>query len=289
MQKKFAIWGLAFLMVMALAACGGDSGNTQADTVDSDDDLADLPSDTGGLHRASLLGETPSDYGYYLYRPGGYQDNGPAYPLLVFLHGAGEKGNSQTGGIDTLSEVLVNGPPKLIENDTWNPPTPMLVASPQCHDSGWNANKVHGFIAYLVSNYNVNEERIYLTGLSMGGGGTFAYCVAKGQEAFVAAAIPICGWGNPPLADDMKHIPVWAFHGDADGTVNVNGSINMINAINAANPPTRALLTIYPGVGHNSWAKTYNSSGMGTESADYDPFDMTIYAWMLQYKRSIGQ
>ena len=291
MRTSLCKWAFMVLLVMVATACGG--GSDTADTTNgtntgSTNDLVALPEDTGGTHDAFLLGETTADYGFYLYVPDGYADSGPAYPLLVFLHGAGEKGNSQTGGLTTLNKVLVNGPPKLIQNHTWDPPAPMLVASPQCHDSGWNADKVHNFIQYLLSSYNVNEQRIYLTGLSMGGGGTFAYCLAKGQEALVAAAVPICGWGNPPNAANMKHIPVWAFHGDADTTVYPSGSINMIDAINATNPPTRALLTIYPGVAHNSWARTYDGTGMGTESPDYDPFDMSIYAWLLNYKRPLN-
>ncbi len=300
MGRKMHVWGISMLIVFFLVACSGGSGSSSGSSGDSthggssvaSSELEDLPDDTGGTHNAFVLGDTTAAYGFYLYIPGGYQDVGPAYPLLVFLHGAGEKGNSQTpptpsAQITVLNRVLVHGPPKLVGNGTWDPPSPMLVASPQCHDGGWNADKLHDFINYLISSYNVNEERIYLTGLSMGGGGTFNYCAAKGQDALVAAAVPICGWGNPPRADEMKHIPTWAFHGDADGTVNVNGSINMINAINDTTPPVRARLTLYPGVGHNSWARTYNGSGMGTERADYDAFNMTIYQWMLQYKRAV--
>ena len=290
MPKNVKLLLMLMMVLMTLTACGGSGGGSDNNETETSvplagDDLANLPVDNGGDHLAFLLGETAADYGFYLYVPDGYSETGPDYPLLVFLHGSGEKGDSETGGISVLNRVLIHGPPKLIENATWDPPAPMLVASPQCQDSGWNSEKIHAFIEYLAANYRINTQRIYLTGLSMGGGGTFAYCTDKGTEALVAAAVPICGWGNPSRAADMKHIPVWAFHGDADTTVSVSSSINMIDAINAQDPPVRAKLTIYPGVGHDSWTRTYDSSGMGTESLDYDPFDTTIYSWMLNYKR----
>lgn len=242
--------------------------------------LANLPADTGGIHTAYPLGTNDSPYGYYVYEP---SVKGPVYPLLVFLHGAGEKGNSSDSP-DILNLVLRNGPPLLINKNKWLPRYPVIVVSPQCHDGGWNGTKIHEFITFIIKNYNVNLKRIYVTGLSMGGYGTFNYLTTTADSCYAAAAVPICGAGNTSKVEGMKHIPTWAFHGDADGTVNVSGSINMINAINEANPPLKAKLTIYPGVGHNSWAKTYDGSGMGTESADYDAFNMDIYNWMFQYE-----
>ena len=202
---------------------------------------------------------------------------------MIFLHGAGEKGNSSEDNT-FLDLVLRNGPPKLIERKEWAPKYPMIVVSPQCHDGGWNGTKIHEFIKFILANYNVNKNRIYITGLSMGGYGTFDYITTTADSCYAAAAVPICGGGNSGKVEGMKHIPTWAFHGDADNTVSVNSSIKMIDAINAKNPPIKAKLTIYPGIGHNSWSMTYDGSGMGTESSEYDAFNMDIYNWLFQYE-----
>lgn len=277
---RFVLQWVGMVLILALTACGGGGGTVQ-DTSGNPGSTPDLPPDTGGSHTAYLTGTTTSPYGHYVYLPGGYTPGGSGYPLLVFLHGAGEKGSGAT--LTDLNRVLVHGPPKLIASGDWNPPVPMIVASPQTA-SGWGAATIDDFIDYLRSTYTIDETRIYLTGLSMGGIGTFSYLTQMGSMGQVAAAVPICGQGNTGAAAAMKHVPVWAFHGDADKTVSVNGSINMVNAINAQSPPVPARLTLYPGVGHNSWARTYDGSGMGTERADYDPFDQSIYAWMLHYQ-----
>ncbi len=248
--------------------------------------LKDLPVDEGGIHEAFIHESTTSPYGYYFYTPGGYQSGNYSYPLLVFLHGSGEKGNSSTDP-DKLDLVLRNGPPKMIENDTWSPVYPMLVASPQCHDGYWSSKKVHEFIKYLINSYKVNPKRIYVTGLSMGGIGTFNYAGDYGDSCYAAATIPICGKCSLSKAVNFTNIPVWAFHGDDDRTITYDFSENMINAINAADPGPvhKAKLTVYAGVGHNSWSRTYDGTGIGTGRADWDPFDEDVYSWMLGYTK----
>ncbi len=247
-------------------------------------DLKNLPQDAGGTHKGNVLGSTDSPYGYYVYTPSTYAMDGPVYPLMVFLHGSGEKGNSSTDA-NKLLLVLRNGPPMMINKNNWKPYTPMIVVSPQCHDGGWNAQKIHEFIGYCIKTYKVNPSRIYITGLSMGGYGTFDYVGAYGNESYAAACVPICGGGSTSRAANFLDIPTWAFHGDADGTVSVNNSINMVKAINELIPIQKAKLTIYPGVGHNSWSMTYDGTGIGKERSDYDPYNTLIYDWMLQYQR----
>jgi predicted peptidase len=247
------------------------------------DDLAVLPKDTGGLHKAVTL-STAVPYGYYIYTPSGYDTANAAYPLLIFLHGAGEKGNSASNPT-VLNLVLKNGPPFLIDSKKWAPTWPMIVVSPQCHDSWWNATKVHELIGLIVQNYRVNRRRVYMTGLSMGGYGTFTYIEAYSSRGAIAAAVPICGGGDPSQASNYMSTPLWAFHGEADGTVPVANSINMVQAINALNPAVRAKLTIYPKVGHDSWTITYDGTGMGAESKEYDPFDESIVEWFFKYTK----
>lgn len=246
--------------------------------------LKNLPVDSGGVQKAYIHESTNSPYGFYFYTPSSYTENGPDFPLLVFLHGSGEKGNSSENPA-TLDLVLRNGPPMLINKDTWNPTYPMMVASPQCHDGWWDSQKIHDFIEYVADNYQVNKKRIYVTGLSMGGYGTFAYIGDFGDESYAAACVPICGGGHTSKAESFLNIPTWAFHGDADGTVSVNNSIKMIDAINVLNPLLKAKLSIYPGIGHNSWSMTYDGTGMGTERNDYDPFSQEIYDWMFDFQK----
>jgi len=247
-------------------------------------DIEDLPLDTGGVQYPTYLDPEHAPYGYYLYLPSGYENTDMEYPLLVFLHGAGEKGNS---GEDPskLSKVLKNGPPKLIEKKEWNPPYPMVVLSPQCHDSWWIPGKVHELTRVISEELKINKQRIYLTGLSMGGFGTFSYLEYYGDTGLVAAAIPICGGGNVNKAGSLLNFPLWAFHGDADEVVDVSKSINMIEAINEMNPALKPKLTIYPGIGHNSWSMTYDGSGMGKETPDHDSFNTSIYSWLMNHTK----
>lgn len=248
-------------------------------------DLKILPTDSGGTHSPFPLNSTEAPFGFYLYLPEYYNQSADQYPLLIFLHGSGEKGNSATDS-SQLDRVLKNGPPKQIENETWSPVFPMLVASPQAV-SGWNASEIHSFIEYLMENYRINPERIYISGLSMGGFGTFNYLTTYGNAGYAAAAVPICGRGNSSKVEQCSHIPIWAFHGEEDTTVRPSGSIDFVTAYNAQEPKPlyAAKLTLYPGVTHNSWSRTYDGSGMGQESPDYDAFNISIYNWMFQYKR----
>ncbi|TGV02476.1 carboxylesterase family protein [Flavivirga rizhaonensis] len=251
---------------------------------ENQNNLESLPKDLGGDHKANVLGDTNAGFGHYIYTPSEYNSSTSEYPLLVFLHGSGERGNSETNP-DILKKVLVNGPPKLIEKNQWSPKYPMIVASPQLPSGNWNPEDIHNFITYLITNYKINTKRIYLTGLSLGGFGSFNYVSKYGSEAYVAAIVPIAGGGNKNSGDKFITIPVWAFHGDNDNVVSYNKSIDMVNAINKENPNTLAKLTIYPNVGHNSWSRTYNASGMGDESSEYDTFDTSIYDWMFLFEK----
>ena len=275
-----------FLLLVCMIVYSCSKSNDEAPNTFSNE-LSSLPEDKGGINAAMPLGSTDAIFGHYIYTPSEYSNNGPKYPLILFLHGSAERGNSETEP-SQLDKVLVHGPSKLIENEQWAPPYPSIVVSPQLASGNWNANEIHDFIKYLVDNYQINTSRIYITGLSLGGIGIWGYIGNKGDESYAAAVVPICGKGNPNQAENFKNTPLWAFHGDDDQTVKAfieNGSAPMVQAINAINPTIKAKLTIYPGVGHDSWTKTYNGSGMGQESSDYDAFNMSIYEWMFQYKK----
>lgn len=213
--------------------------------------------------------------GYSEYLPPGYGD-GALRPLLVFHHGIGESGN---GSEEELARLYNTGLPTLLKNDQWPEDRPFIVLSTQ-HDAPPNTSchsvaEIHDFLDFAKDHYDVDPSRIYITGLSCGAIGSWNYLGAHTNEV-VAGAVLIAGNGNDAFGQagcDLGSVPIWAFHGDADGTVNVSGSVNPINALNQCQPPpVDAELTVYPGVGHNSWDMTYNLS------AGHD-----IYAWFLSH------
>ncbi len=245
--------------------------------------LKGLPKDTGGEHKAF------PNRGYYIYKPGGYDDNELDYPLILFLHGSGQSSDrtSAAPAAEQLKFVLTHGPPRLIEAKSWKPTYPCLVVSPQS-GGDWSAEYVHRILESLIENYRINTNRIYLTGLSMGGRGCWFYEGKMGEDSYAAAIVPICARGDLTTLENLVRTPIWAFHGEDDTVVRAfanGGSYRMVTMINNNDPEFPAKLTIYPGVGHDSWRRTYDSSGMGTESLDYDPFDMSIYDWMFQYRK----
>jgi pimeloyl-ACP methyl ester carboxylesterase len=188
---------------------------------------------------------------YLLYMPAGYDtDVTGKWPLMVFLHGSGERGTD-------VERVAANGPPMLIEQGR---NFPCVVVSPQCSGSWWSATDLQPFIEDLVRQYRIDPDRVYLTGLSMGGFGTWDLAVRS--PGFYAAIAPLCGGGAPSQAYQLRDLPVWAFHGALDTTVPVAQTQQMIDAIRQAggNP----LVTIYPDLGHDVWTVTYANDALYT-------------------------
>lgn len=181
-------------------------------------------------------------YNYLLSLPEGYEaDTAKKWPLLVFLHGSGERG-------DNLELLNKHGPPKLIAAGK---KFEAIVVSPQVPDKNiWNAHGVKALIDDLAKKQRVDTSRIYLTGISMGGFGTWDTALAY-PDTF-AAIVPICGGAGVGfvMADRIKDLPCWIFHGDKDSAVSVDFSIRMHKALQKAG--SQARLTIYPGVGHDS-------------------------------------
>lgn len=184
---------------------------------------------------------------YLLYLPQDYgKDKEKLWPLVLHLHGMGERG----GDIDILRR---HGLPMLIEEGRQ---FPFLLVSPQCpNDSNWNSetDMLVALLDEIEANYEVDNDRIYLTGLSMGGFGTWSLAV-KQPERFAAIA-PICGGGNPEKAPLIKDIPMWVFHGEDDDVVPLSNSKEMVDAVKAAGGNPK--FTIYPGVDHDAWTPTY--------------------------------
>jgi predicted esterase len=220
---------------------------------------------------ARRLGTTAAAQGFFEYLPPGYGD-GRKFPLLVFMHGVGENGN---GGTD-LDRVLNNGPPRLIRQNRWPADRPFIVLSPQQRMGCPSAANVDAFLTFALGNYDVDEQRVYLTGLSCGGIGTWNY-LARHQGERVAAVAIVAGDGRSAFRTAgcaLGQVAIWAFHGDQDPTVPVAGATETIASLmTCPSPPRKEVkLNIYPGVGHDSWTRTYDLT------AGHD-----IYNWLLSF------
>jgi predicted peptidase len=205
-------------------------------------------------------GEISLDVGYdYLaYLPDGYDDTSKNFPLLIFLHGSGERGND-------LEKVKIHGVPKHIEKGE---KFPFIVIAPQCKPKQWwKGHELVALLDHIESKYRVDKSRIYVTGLSMGGFGTWSMALEAPNR--IAAIIPVCGGGLPHRICEVGGVPVWAFHGDQDFVVPLSESVRMIEASKKCG--IEAVLTIYEGVNHNSWDATYANP--------------EIYEWLLKHKR----
>ncbi|MFT4739254.1 MAG: putative esterase [Sediminicola sp.] len=195
------------------------------------------------------------------------------YPAIIFMGGNGER--AAQGEINivrngSLAQFIDKG------NDV-----PMFVFSPQHIKNTWNTSLIHEMVEEALKNYPIDENKIYMTGISGGGIGTWNYAVD--HPDVLAAMIPISGDGRDGRACDIKDIPTWAFHNSSDGIVSPNGSINMVNAMNACSPAptTEPLLTLFDDSGHNAWRRVYDANHPDWGKTATDPVD--IYSWFLQF------
>ncbi len=198
---------------------------------------------------------------YLLALPKGY-DEQESWPLVLFLHGAGERG-------DNLDLVKKHGPPKLVAAGK---DLPFIVVSPQCPSGKWwQPTELTALLDQIENDYKVDKDRIYVTGLSMGGFGTWQLA-AYTPNRFAAIA-PICGGGEPYWSKQISHIPTWAFHGAMDFVVPVHRSQEMVFAMQARGGEPK--LTIYADAGHDSWTETYNNP--------------EFFDWLLEQKRESAE
>ena len=169
------------------------------------------------------------------------------YPLILSLHGAGQRGDN----LDLLED---HG---LLKYVNATPDFPYLVCTPQCPESdSWilYLDDLLLLLDEIVEKYPVDPRRVILMGLSMGANGTWLLA-CKAPQKF-AAVVPVCGWGDwlldfPDRVSAMKSVPVWAFHGEEDDVIPVEESRKMIDALNACGG--EAELTTYPDIAHESW------------------------------------
>jgi poly(3-hydroxybutyrate) depolymerase len=249
-----------------------------------EDAVGDGPS--SARQSARPLGTTAASLGFYEYLPAGYGDGGKR-PVLFFFHGVGENGN----GSADLSKVLAHGPPKVIAMNQWPPSRPFVVLSPQHRPVGgqtdpvyggfdcWTPTEIHDFIAFGIAHYDIDTRRVYLTGLSCGAMGTENYFKQFDGQQGIAATALISGnmnivWPTQGCAL-VGQMGLWDFHGDADTTVPIAGDNAAMPQLMACPAPRKEVkYTVYPGVEHDAWTRTYDLSS-GND----------IYTWLLGFSR----
>ncbi|MBM3823428.1 MAG: phospholipase [Verrucomicrobia bacterium] len=207
-------------------------------------------------------------YRYLQFLPKGYtEDPARRWPLILFLHGAGEHGTN-------VWLASVHGPPKIVRT---KPEFPFIVVSPQCPPgSRWDAEPLRQLLNHVEASLRVDKSRVYLTGLSMGGYGTWSLGL-RHPDRFAAIA-PICGGGeridvmlgSRSRTEPFKSLPIWVFHGAKDTVVPLSESERMVEAVRQAGN-TRVKLTVYPEAQHDSWTETYDNPA--------------LYEWFFSHRR----
>ena len=197
---------------------------------------------------------------YWIYLPNEY-DAKPSekWPLVLFLHGSGERG-------DDIEKVKIHGPPKLAGQGK---EFPFVLVSPQCPTgSRWNAEELDQLVDELTKALRIDRQRLYVTGLSMGGSGTWSLISAQPDK--YAAAMPLCGRGDLEAAEKIAKTPIWVLIGDKDRADTVQNCRDMAAALKKAGGDVK--LTVYPDLPHDCWTVTYDNP--------------EVYEWLLAHRRA---
>lgn len=211
----------------------------------------------------SFMLDLGSDTMFYLVNyPEGYEDSTEDWPLVLFLHGGGESGRD-------LEKVKKNGLPKHIANGQ---KFPFVTLAPQNRfvRGFWDIAGLTQLLDHFEATHKIDPDRVYVTGLSRGGLGT--WMLAMQNQGRFAAIAPVCG--AVPASYDIwipSGLPIWVFHGADDGLIHPSESINMVENLRAKKVDPLPKLTIYEGVGHNAWEPAYA--------------DPALYEWLLAQKR----
>jgi predicted peptidase len=252
-SRRLLLGASLLLSPLAVAACAGASGVAGSRPPPLPAGLRE------GEQRPWLLPDTagpgaddPSTAPYprmQMAIPAGYASSTQPWPLLIFLHGAGERGAD-------IEDVKRGGPPMLLDQGV---PFPMIVCSPQADlATRWQPARLHALVAALSQRFAVDPRRVTATGLSLGGMGVWRWaCEYPGDLAAIA---PVCGFGDPAMVQAMRHVPVRAYHGDQDPLVPLARQQACIAELRRQGGT--ASLTIYKGVGHDSWTPAYEDPGL---------------------------
>jgi predicted esterase len=187
------------------------------------------------------------------------------YPLVLFLHGKGERG-------DNLVQIKESALPSRLEYDAkFREQFPAIVVAPQCPaNEWWSTDELAMLLDEVQTRYRVDPDRLYVTGMSMGGYGTWALASAFPDR--FAAIVPVCGGGDLAEVDHLLHLPIWAFHGNKDDVVPIDESQKMVTALQSVGGDVR--FTVYPDSGHDAWTDTYANP--------------EVYTWLFSHKRVVG-
>lgn len=202
------------------------------------------------------------NFEYLMYLPDDYYNEEKKYPLMLFLHGAGERG-------DNVDLIKKHGIPKRIEEGE---NFPFITIAPQCRDGIWwsnteSINILEKLMQHLISDLKVDKKRVYGTGLSMGGFGILE--LALSAPSLFTALVPVCGGTITNDLQNLEKIPIWMFHGEEDDVIPKESSLLIYKYLKEKNK--NILLTIYPNTMHDSWTETYENK--------------EIYDWLLSFKK----
>lgn len=244
-----------------------------------------------GTHQKVILDSLGMGYGYLEYLPYKYS-NDKKYPLLLFLHGAGERGDGSISGLDTLYS---HGPFRRLLEGNWKKEA--VIISPQSSSGWFSAKHVKSIYDYLLQNYSIDTCRIYVVGMSAGGGASWKF--VHTFENIPTAIIDVCGaYDLPEKSTSIQHIPIWCFHNSGDPVVDFDRSVKNVNKIAGTDqrieavfppldsgkvgpvtvftaqflggqrrqwsisdgvvvPQSNLALTVYDTFGHDSWTETF--------------------------------
>lgn len=284
-MKKRNLIATAIVAVVLLNSCKKENVNPVTTAVDASN-VDDCYTETGLTVQKPITYQVdPNTGGYLEALPTHYAAHpNKLYPLIIFLNGIGELGNGSQASLPILTD---NGIPKLIaeqafpSNFTVNKKTyQFIVLSPQFATWPVPAD-IAAMIDYATKKYRIDPSRIYVCGISMGGGDLWDYASTTTNPP-VAAIVPISGASYPTeqkgAAIAKTNMAVWAFHNNDDGTVPSWYSIDYVQYINEYNPEVRAKLTLWPTGGHDAWTKATDPN--------YTENGQNIYEWMLSYHKN---
>jgi predicted esterase len=223
---------------------------------------------------------SPGGTKFFIYTPNAASAGAGPYPLLLSLHGQGNIGDN----LNELLDVREIMPAKLIHENKWPENYPFIVVTPQLKPGttlsnssipAWPPELVNELVGFVLSTNNIDTNRIYLTGFSMGGTGVWDYAIAYPER--ITAMVPIAGRTDSTQACRVKNIPTWVFHGSNDPVVPPTTSTSMVKAINACQPHGKYVpqLTLLYAQQHEGWSGVYDNSS-----------NYNIYEWLLQFSKN---
>lgn len=211
-------------------------------------------------HNFKLNSSKRASIEYLLHIPYSYDQNDAyQWPIILFLHASEERGNN-------LDLIKTQGIPQILESGE---DIPFIVIAPQCPNrASWTIKNeiLMALVDEISTTYHTDPKRIYLTGMSMGGYGTWSIACLNPYK--FAAIAPICGGGDPEKMTKIKHLSIWTFHGAKDTTVPIKQTKRLVQKLKTLGNDVK--FTIYPEAEHDSWTEAYN--------------DPELYDWFLQHQ-----